>query len=185
MLVLDPVTNAPMPEGELGMLAYRGPSTLAGYYDSPEHNAVAFTSDGYLLTGDLARLVYDRELPYIVIEGRIKDVISRGGEKISTEEVERLLRQHPSVVDAAVVAMPDARLGERACAYLTIRDGVAALDLADVQQHFAGLGVAKFKWPERLQVVDALPRTATHKIDKQLLRSDIADRLAAEASALT
>lgn len=183
-LVVDPVTLAPVPTGEVGMLAYRGPSTIAGYFDAAEHNATAF-HDGFLLTGDMARVISHAGLPYVVLEGRIKDVISRGGEKISTEEVEKLLRQHPAVKDAAVVAMPDRRLGERACAYVSLADPAAPIQLADVKRHFTALGVAKYKWPERLEILDALPRTATLKIDKVTLRRRIAEAIAAETAHVT
>ncbi len=170
MVIVDPSTLAALPAGETGMLAFRGPSTIAKYLHAPERDREAFTPDGHLLTGDLARIIDHEGSPYVSLEGRIKDVISRGGEKISTEEVEKLLRQHPAVIDAAVVATPDARLGERACAYLTLTDPAAPLDLESIQAHFAALGVAKFKWPERLEILDALPRTPTYKIDKAELR---------------
>ena len=183
MLVVDVLTHEPLPTGQTGMLVYRGPSTLAGYFDAAEHNRSAYTETGMLLTGDLARLIEHEGRPYLSIEGRIKDVISRGGEKFSTEEVEKLLLRHPSIVEAAVVAMPDERLGERACAYLVALDGVDEPSLSDVQHHFAGLGVAKFKWPERLEYVRVLPRTPTFKVDKLRLRALIADRLEAEAAA--
>lgn len=182
MITVDATTMERQSFGKVGVLAYRGPSTLAGYFDSPQHDKVALTEDGFLLTGDLARLVDHEGVPHIVLEGRVKDVISRGGEKISTEEVEKLLRQHPMISEAAVVAMPDGRLGERACAYVAFRDPSTTLSLTDVQQHFEALGVAKFKWPERLEILPALPRTATLKIDKLTLRGDIVQRLAAEHS---
>ncbi|BCJ50381.1 2,3-dihydroxybenzoate-AMP ligase [Actinoplanes sp. NBRC 14428] len=171
MLIVDPVTHVPLPAGETGMLVFRGPSTLAGYFDAPGHNRAAFTAEGLLLTGDLARLVERDGGRHLSIEGRLKDVISRGGEKFSTEEVEKLLLQHPSIAEAAVVAMPDERLGERACAYLVPAEGLTAPSLTDVQKHFEGLGVAKYKWPERLELLPALPRTATYKVNKVLLRT--------------
>jgi non-ribosomal peptide synthetase component E (peptide arylation enzyme) len=115
---------------------------------------------------------------YLSIEGRIKDVISRGGEKVNAEEVELLLLRHPAVSAAAVVAMPDERLGERACAYLVTTG--EPLTLAAIRQHLTELGVAKFKWPERVELLGELPRTAVGKTDKKALRADIAARLAAE-----
>lgn len=184
MLVVDVATHEPLAGGETGMLVYRGPSTLAGYFDAAEHNRAAFTRTGLLLTGDLARIIEHEGASYLSIEGRIKDVISRGGEKFSTEEVEKLLLKHPSIVQAAVVAMPDPRLGERACAYLVAADGSERPSLVDVQTHFARLGVAKFKWPERLEFLETLPRTATYKIDKLGLRALIAERVLAEAAAV-
>lgn len=176
--IVDAADGRELPDGQTGLLLYRGPSTLAGYFDAPEHNAVAIRAGGYFDTGDLAKVVRIDGQRCLSIEGRMKDVISRGGEKISTEEVEKLLLKHESIVQAAVVAMPDKRLGERACAYISLADGVSTLPLEEVQQHFASLGVAKFKWPERLEIVPALPRTNTLKIDKKRLRAQIAQIVA-------
>ncbi|WP_208024393.1 AMP-binding protein [Amycolatopsis pithecellobii] len=173
--VVDPGTGEDVPDGDVGLLLYRGPCTLAGYVDAPEHNAVTFRDGGYLDTGDLARVVVHDGIRYVVFEGRIKDVISRGGEKINAEEVEELLLRHPRVAEVAVVAMPDERLGERACAYVALDEPGSTLTLADVTEHFAALGVAKFKWPERLELVPALPRTNTLKIDKVRLRAAVAE----------
>lgn len=183
MLIVDPATHAPLPVGETGMLVFRGPSTLAGYFDAPEHDGVAFTADGLLLTGDLARILERDGVHHLSIEGRIKDVISRGGEKFSTEEVEKLLLQHPSIHEAAVVAMPDERLGERACAYVVPTAGATPPSLTDVQEHFERLGVAKYKWPERLEFLASLPRTATYKVDKVLLRRLVAEQVTAHGAA--
>jgi 2,3-dihydroxybenzoate-AMP ligase len=177
--VLLPDTEVEVPDGVTGELCVRGPYTIRGYFDAPEHNARAFTSDGFYRTGDLAAWVTIDGGRWLSIEGRIKDVINRGGEKVNAEEVEALLLRHPAVAGAGVVAMPDARLGERACAYLVARD--APVDLEDVRRHLDALGVAKVKWPERLEWVDELPRTLVGKIDKKALRADIGDRLAAES----
>ena len=177
--VLQPDSETPVADGEVGELCARGPYTIRGYLAALEHNARAFTPDGFYRTGDLARLVEIDGVRYVSIEGRIKDVINRGGEKVNAEEVEQLLLRHPGIAGAAVVAMPDARLGERACAYL-----VAAgepLTLADVRAHLEALGVAKVKWPERLEWVGELPRTLVGKLDKKRLREDVARRLAAQA----
>lgn len=155
---------------ETGLLWYRGPSTIAGYVNAQEHNGTALV-DGFLDTGDLARVIrYPDGTAAVAIEGRVKDVISRGGEKISTEEVEHLLTRHLDIAEAAVVAVPDPHLGERARAYLVGRAGGSALDLAAVQAHLEGLGVAKYKWPEQLEWVSALPRTNSMKVDKRALR---------------
>lgn len=169
--VVDIGTGEEVPDGEVGQLLYRGPFTLAGYIDAPQHNAAAFRDGGYLDTGDLARVVVDDGVRYVAFEGRVKDVISRGGEKISAEEVEELLLRHPRVAEAAVVAMPDKRLGERACAYVALDPPDTVLTLSDITDHFASLGVAKFKWPERLELMPALPRTNTLKVDKVRLRA--------------
>jgi non-ribosomal peptide synthetase component E (peptide arylation enzyme) len=117
----------------------------------------------------------------VSIEGRIKDLINRGGEKINAEEVESLLLRHPRVAAAAVVAMPDPRLGERTCAYVVVRG--APLTLEDVQRHFAGLQVATFKWPERVEHLDEMPRTLVGKLDKKRLQADITAKLVATVSA--
>ncbi|MDI9896921.1 AMP-binding protein [Rhodococcus sp. IEGM 1381] len=173
--ILDPGTEIVLPDGDVGELCCRGPYTITGYFDAPEHNRTAFTSDGFYRTGDLASIsVIDGER-YVSIEGRIKDLINRGGEKINAEELELLLLDHPAIVGAAVVAMPDPRLGEKTCAYL-VTDG-APVTMADVQDHLTRLGVAKFKWPERLEWIDALPRTNVNKIDKKRLRLDVAAKL--------
>jgi 2,3-dihydroxybenzoate-AMP ligase len=173
--VLEPGSEDPVPDGEVGELCCRGPYTLRGYLDAPEHNARAFTSAGFYRTGDLAavRLVDGQRC--VSIEGRIKDVINRGGEKINAEEVELLLLAHPHVVEAALVAMPDPRLGERGCAYLATDGTVVTLE--DVRDHLHRLDVAKFKWPERVELVEALPRTKVGKLDKKAMAADVAARL--------
>ncbi|MFG1817827.1 (2,3-dihydroxybenzoyl)adenylate synthase [Kribbella sp. NPDC049174] len=172
--ILLPGTEVEAPYGEIGELCCRGPYTIPGYYAAGERNALAFTPDGFYRTGDLARWgTYDGRAQ-LLIEGRIKDVINRGGEKINAEEIELLLLRHPDIRQAAVVAMPDARLGERSCAYVVAR---AAVDLPTVRQHLDSLGVAKFKWPERVEQLDDLPRTNVGKIDKASLRHRIAAAL--------
>lgn len=173
--VLDPGGTDPVPDGEAGELCCRGPYTLRGYYDAPTHNATAFTPDGHYRTGDLVAWRTIAGTRHLSVEGRIKDLVNRGGEKVNVAEVEGLLIRHPAVREAAVVAMPDPRLGERACAYL-VTDG-ATVDLAAVQDHFRALDVAKFKWPERVEVVAALPRTHVGKVDKRRLREDITSKL--------
>ncbi|MET0819523.1 MAG: AMP-binding protein, partial [Aeromicrobium sp.] len=176
--LLEPGTEHPVASGEVGELCCRGPYTIPGYYDAEQQNAVAFTADGFYRTGDLARWETIGGEPHLLVEGRIKDVINRGGEKINAEEIELLLLQHPSIEQAAVVSMPDARLGEKTCAYVVVSSPV---DLAAVQQHFAEREVAKFKWPERVEQVAELPRTKVGKIDKKRLRDDIAAVVADQA----
>ncbi len=171
--ILDVATGVPVTHGTTGLLTVRGPSTIAGYFDAPEHNIAAILKDEFLVTGDLGRVCIIDGVEYLSIEGRIKDVISRGGEKISTEEIEKLLLAHPLIREAAVVAMPDPRLGERACAYLVHVQPDTRISLDDIRAHFGQLGVAKYKWPERLEWIEALPRTNTLKIDKVKLRDTI------------
>jgi 2,3-dihydroxybenzoate-AMP ligase len=171
--ILEPGTEDDLPDGSTGELCCRGPYTLPGYFDAAEHNAVAFTSDGFYRTGDLATVIRMDGTRYLSIDGRIKDVINRGGEKINAEEVELLLLRHPAVVQAAVVAMPDPRLGERSCAYLVAREGPISLD--EIRTHLAALGVAKFKWPERIEWTGELPRSNIGKVDKKALRQRITE----------
>ncbi|TQS45216.1 (2,3-dihydroxybenzoyl)adenylate synthase [Cryptosporangium phraense] len=174
--VLDPSSETVVPDGEVGELACRGPYTLRGYYDAPEINTVAFTSDGFYRTGDLVAVRTFGPERALSIEGRLKDIINRGGEKISAEEVEVLVLRHPAIREAAIVAMPDERLGERSCAYLVGSE----VSLPDLQVFLEGLGVAKFKWPERLEWVPALPKTAVGKLDKKALARRIAAAVESE-----
>ncbi|MEU8373286.1 AMP-binding protein [Micromonospora sp. NPDC048894] len=163
----------PVPPGEAGVLLTRGPYTPRGYYRSPELTARAFV-DGWYNTGDIVRLRPDGNL---VIEGRDKDLINRGGEKISAEEVENFAYQLDAVSLAAAVAMPDAELGERVCLYVVPQPG-RAVALEDVRAVMQRAGVAAFKLPERLVTVDELPFTAVGKVNKKQLRADISRRLA-------
>lgn len=163
-----------VPPGELGELITRGPYTIRGYYNAADHNASAFTPDGYYRTGDMVRL---HPSGNFVVEGRRKDLINRGGEKISAEEIENLILTHPSVQNAAVVAMPDPVLGERACAYVVLRPG-ATLDFQRLCGFLEEKRIARFKLPERLELIDQLPTTAVGKISKKDLRDDIARKLA-------
>ena len=163
--------------GEVGELICRGPYTIRGYYRAAEHNRTAFTEDGFYRTGDMVRLHPSGNL---IVEGRRKDLINRGGEKISAEEVENLLLSHPTVLNVAVVAMPDPVLGERACAYVIPRPGLAPT-LAELTRFLSeDKRVARFKLPERLEVRDRLPTTAVGKISKKDLREEIAAMLESE-----
>lgn len=178
ILVVDD-DGVPVAAGEPGILLTRGPYTIRGYWRAPEHNARAFTPDGWYRTGDVVRVDPSGNL---VVEGRDKDMINSGGEKISAEEVENLVYQLPAVRIAAAVAMPDPVLGERVCVYATLRGG-DTLSLDAVRSAMEAVGVARYKLPARLVVVDALPTTGVGKIDKKALRADIAGRLAAETTA--
>ncbi|MDH6219099.1 (2,3-dihydroxybenzoyl)adenylate synthase [Streptomyces pseudovenezuelae] len=163
--------------GETGELLTRGPYTLRGYYRAPEHNARTFTDDGYYRTGDLVRVLPSGHL---VVEGRAKDQINRGGDKISAEELENHILAHPAVHDAAVVGMPDATMGERTCAYLVPRGEATAPAQRELAAFLADRGVAAYKLPDRVEVVDVFPRTSVGKIDKKALGRRIAERLSAE-----
>ncbi|MFJ8931491.1 (2,3-dihydroxybenzoyl)adenylate synthase [Streptomyces sp. NPDC102364] len=165
-------------EGEPGLLLTRGPYTPRGYYRAAEQNARAFTADGWYRSGDICRLRPDGNL---IVEGRDKDMINRGGEKISAEEVENLVYQLPQVSQVAAVAMPDKVLGERVCLYVVLRPGTS-LALEEIRELMTGIGVAHFKLPERLVIVEELAATKVGKIDKKALRSDIARRVEGTAS---
>lgn len=171
--VVDKAHNA-VANGEEGEEASRGPNVFMGYLDEPELTARALDADGWYYSGDLCRMDTDG---YIKITGRKKDIIVRGGENISSREVEDILMQHPRIRDAGVVAMPDERLGERSCAYVVLKESYRTLTLDDIIAFFSRKRVAKYKYPEHLVVVDSLPRTASGKIKKYLLRQDILQRL--------
>ncbi|MEV4625764.1 AMP-binding protein [Micromonospora sp. NPDC049523] len=165
----------PVPYGEPGVLLTRGPYTLRGYYRSPELNAHAFV-DGWYRTGDVVRQTSDGNL---VVVGRDKDVINRGGEKIAAEELEVFAYRVDGVVAAAAVAMPDAVLGEAVCLYVVPAPG-KRVEVADVRTAMLDAGVARFKLPERLVLVDSFPMIGVGKVDKKALRADIARRLETE-----
>ncbi|EEQ9055007.1 medium-chain fatty-acid--CoA ligase [Escherichia coli] len=163
-----------LPPGCEGEEASRGPNVFMGYFDEPELTARALDEEGWYYSGDLCRM---DEAGYINITGRKKDIIVRGGENISSREVEDILLQHPKIHDACVVAMPDERLGERSCAYVVLKAPHHSLSLEEVVAFFSRKRVAKYKYPEHIVVIEKLPRTASGKIQKFLLRKDIMRRL--------
>jgi cyclohexanecarboxylate-CoA ligase len=158
----------PMPVGQTGRLLVRGAQMFMGYYKRPDIET--FDAEGWFDTGDLA---YMDDEGYIRINGRTKDVLIRGGENVPVVEIEALLYKHPSVAAAALVGYPDARLGERGCAFVVLRPG-ASLSLDDLQVYMAECKVAKQYWPERVEVVADLPRTPSGKIQKFKLREAVA-----------
>ncbi|CAM5791485.1 MAG: AMP-binding protein [Burkholderiales bacterium] len=166
-----------LPDGVAGELVTRGPYTICGYYDAPEVNASAFTPDGFYKMGDVVRK-HGRTL---YVEGRKKDVINRGGEKIDCEDVENILLLHPAVQTASLVAMPDKEFGEKACAFVVLKAG-QPFSFADMVAHMKRIKVAAFNIPERLEVVDALPTSPVGKVLKRELRQIITDHLAREAT---
>ncbi|EIV8829041.1 medium-chain fatty-acid--CoA ligase [Escherichia coli] len=163
-----------LPPGCEGEEASRGPNVFMGYFDEPELTARALDEEGWYYSGDLCRM---DEAGYIKITGRKKDIIVRGGENISSREVEDILLQHPKIHDACVVAMPDERLGERSCAFVVLKAPHHSLSLEEVVAFFSRKRVAKYKYPEHIVVIEKLPRTASGKIQKFLLRKDIVQRL--------
>jgi acyl-CoA synthetase (AMP-forming)/AMP-acid ligase II len=153
--------------GRPGEILSRGPDLFAGYTD-PALTAAAVDRDGWYASGDIG--VLDEE-GTLTITDRVKDIIIRGGENISAAEVEELLVRMPGVAEVAVVAAPDARLGEHACAFLRVLPGADPPDLASVRAHLEAAGLARPKWPEELRPVDALPRTPSGKVKKFELRA--------------
>jgi len=170
--LVDPF-DQPVAEGELGSLMTRGPYTPRGYYRAAEHNARSFSADGWYRSGDVCRW---HPTGNLVVEGRDKDMINRGGEKISAEEVENLVYLLPEVEQVAAVAMPDPVLGERVCLYAVARRG-SELSLESVRAALSAQDVAAYKLPDRLVLVPEIPSTKVGKIDKKALRADIAARL--------
>ena len=166
-----------VPYGEAGELLVRGPTTIRGYYNSPEYNKKAFTPDGFYRTGDVVRMYKDR---YLSVEGRRKDTINRGAEKISAEEVENHILAYPKVENCAFVAMPDRILGEKGCAFVLTKDN-QNLSLDELCRFLKEERcIATFKLPERLELVKELPMTNVGKVDKKSLRTIIQEKLREE-----
>lgn len=168
-----------VPDGVAGELWVRGPYTIRGYYNAPETNRSAFTADGFYRMGDVVRRLDGN----LYVEGRMKDQVNRGGEKISCEEVEDHILAHPAVAGACVVAMPDDRYGEKSCAFVTLRPD-HRLDLRELVAFMTARKIAKFKLPERLEILDAFPISPAGKILRRELRIIIAAKLAAENEAV-
>jgi 2,3-dihydroxybenzoate-AMP ligase len=162
--------------GEVGELLARGPYTLRGYFGVPEYNARAFTSDGFYRSGDLMRR---HPSGNYMVEGRKKDLINRGGEKISAEEIENLILAHPTVQNVACVPMPDPILGERMCAYIILRGG-AALTLQQLVTFLMNEEISKHKLPERLEILDEFPLSPLGKVSKKDLTERITLKLKGE-----
>jgi 2,3-dihydroxybenzoate-AMP ligase len=167
-----------VPFGEVGELCCRGPYTLRGYYGVPEYNARAFTTDGFYRSGDLMR---QHPSGNYMVEGRKKDLINRGGEKISAEEIENLILSHPAVHNVACVAMPDPVLGERMCACVIARPG-QALTFDALVAFLLDKEIAKHKLPERLEVMDDFPVSTFGKVSKKILVELVAQKVAAESA---
>ncbi|HEU4923208.1 MAG TPA: AMP-binding protein [Burkholderiales bacterium] len=160
-----------VPDREVGELTCRGPYTLRGYYGVPEYNAKQFTSDGFYCSGDLMRR---HPSGNYVVEGRKKDLINRGGEKISAEEIENLILSHPAVQNVACVPVPDASLGEKMCACVILKPG-KQLELPELVDYLKSKEIAKFKLPERMIVVDDFPVSTFGKVSKKAL-SELAQK---------
>ena len=160
-----------VPDGEVGELTCRGPYTLRGYFGVPEYNARQFTRDGFYRSGDLMRR---HPSGSYVVEGRKKDLINRGGEKISAEEIENLILSHPAVQNVACVPVPDPNLGEKMCACLVLKPG-RKVDFQDLVDYLKGKEIAKFKLPESLLICDDFPVSTFGKVSKKAL-SELAQK---------
>ncbi|WP_433496290.1 (2,3-dihydroxybenzoyl)adenylate synthase [Sphaerimonospora sp. CA-214678] len=165
LLVVDR-DGRPVAPGEIGELLTRGPYTPRGYYDAADQNAISFTPDGWYRTGDLVRVTADG---HVVVCGRVKELINRGGEKISAGEIETLVQELPQVAEVAAVPVPDPAVGERVCVFVRLNPG-HRLTLEEIASALTARGLAAFKIPERLEVVDELPHTPVGKPDKKALR---------------
>ena len=180
--LLEPGSERDVAEGEVGELCFRSPHGVTGYFGDEAATAASFSPSGFFRTGDMLRAVNLNGRTYYAFEGRIKDNINRGGEKIGAEEVEAVIAAHPAVADVRVVAMPDVHYGEKACAYIIVRPGHALPTVGELGRFLAEKGLAKYKAPERIEALDAFPVTSVGKVDKVGMRRMIADKLSAESS---
>jgi len=178
--VLAPESETPVPPGQMGELCFRGPSSLRGYFKAPEANLAALTSDGFCRTGDIVSAHVIDGKTYYRFEGRLRDNINRGGEKIGCEEVEEFVSKHPAVLDAKLIAMPDPVYGEKGCIFIIPQPGEAAPSVGELADFLVSQGLAKFKCPERVEVVEEFPVTRVGKVDKPAMKKQIAEILAGE-----
>ncbi|MDO8692448.1 MAG: AMP-binding protein [Dehalococcoidia bacterium] len=167
-----------LPAGQPGEMAVRGPMVFGGYYRDPERTKEVFNEEGWFFTGDSAMMREDGNVCFV---GRKKDIINRGGEKISPREVEELLFAYPKVLNASVVGMPDKRMGEKTCAYIIPKAG-QTITFDEVIDFLKEKKIAMFKLPERIEIVDSLPMTASGKIKKNVLRDDVVAKMKAEGA---
>ncbi len=180
--IVKPGTTEPVADGEVGELIVKGPCTIKGYFDAPDRDREAFTPDGYYRSGDLLRLRTIDGKSYLCFEGRIKDVIDRGGEKINCQEVERIAILNPRIAAIAIVPMPDPHYGERSCAFVIPATRDDLITVAELGTFLEEKGLAKFKWPERVEIVDEFPMTNSAKLSKPELRRRIVAQLAQESA---
>lgn len=179
--LVHPETERDVEPGMVGELLVRGPCTIRGYFDADEHNSKAFTSDGYYRSGDLMRWRIIDGKRYLIFEGRVKDVVDRGGEKINCGEVEIAINLHAKVEAVMCVAMPDPIYGERMCAFVIPKSGIVSVSVAELADHLEVMGFAKFKFPERVEIVESFPIASNGKPSKPMLRDIIRKILANEA----
>jgi non-ribosomal peptide synthetase component E (peptide arylation enzyme) len=175
--IVRPGSRTPVAEGEMGEAQFRGPYTIHGYYDAPERNAEAFTDDGWYCSGDLMSWRSIGGQTCYTFQGRTKDVVDRGGEKISAEEVEWACNAHPAVGAAGVVPMPDPVLGEKVCVFVVLKAGQPPLTVEALGNFLQSWGMARYKWPERVECIDHMPLTQSGKMSKPDLRTLLAARI--------
>ena len=178
--LVDPATGEDVPVGETGEFWARGPYTTRGYYKAEEYNADKFSEDGFYKSGDLMRGHEIDGVVYYSFEGRLKDNIDRGMEKINAEELEREIIRHDNIREVFCVGMPDREYGEKVCAYIIPAESDAGLTVPELGKFLEGLGVAKFKWPERIELVETFPVTKLGKTSKALLVEDVTKKLVDE-----
>lgn len=166
-----------LPDNAEGEELSRGPNVFVGYLKEPELTEKVLDKDGWFYSGDIC--TRDKQ-GYIKIIGRSKDIIIRGGENISSSEIENILFDHPDISDSAVVGMPDQRLGERSCAFVVLKKPESTLTLKDIQCFFQHKRIARYKHPERIEIVTALPRTASGKVKKFMLRQALKEKVLKE-----
>jgi fatty-acyl-CoA synthase len=171
--VVDPMTGNVLQRGEIGELCTRGYSVMKGYWNQPDKTAEAIDADGWMHTGDLARMDEDG---YIVIEGRIKDMVIRGGENVYPREIEEFLYTHPDIQDVQVIGVPDARYGEELMACVILKPGAALLDAAGLAEFCRGK-LAHYKVPRYVDVRQSFPMTVSGKIRKVDMRQEAVARL--------
>ena len=183
--ILVPGTEKEVAPGEVGEPAFKGPYTIRGYFDAEERNKDAFTSDGYYRSGDL---MYTKEVDgktYYFFCGRLKDLVSRGGEKINCEEVELAVSHHPAVASVMAVGYPDPVMDERLCATIILRDGHEAPSVTELGKFLEKYGLAKFKWPERIEVLETFPLSASGKVSKEQIKKLVAANVEQERKSQT
>jgi non-ribosomal peptide synthetase component E (peptide arylation enzyme) len=167
--VVDPQSGKVITEpGVAGEMRYKGPGVFAGYWKRPDLTAKIFDEEGYYCTGDLFSIEGENKDKYL-FKGRYKDLIIRGGQNISPEEVENLVGEHPKVLEVAVIGCPDERLGEKICVVVVAKPG-ETVTLEEISEFMKSKDTAVYKRPERLEVIEAMPRNALNKIEKRILR---------------
>jgi 2,3-dihydroxybenzoate-AMP ligase len=184
LVVVEPGTEDPVAPGASGELLVRGPCTIRGYYDADDRNKEAFTQSGFYRTGDLMAIREIDGTPFLFFEGRVKDVVDRGGEKINCGEVEALAALHPAIGDVLCVGMPDPVYGEKVCAFIIGRPGFDPLTVAELGTFLGEKGLAKFKYPERIEYVDIFPLTSSGKPSKPKMREYVTQKLLKEAQSV-